>query len=163
MIMRIIKAKNYEELSEMACTYVLERLQYKKRPVLGLATGSTPEGLYANLIEKYKNNDISFKNTTTFNLDEYVNLPPEDKNSYQYYIHDKFLNHIDIQDGNAHLLNGNANDLQKECADYEALIQNLGPIDVQVLGIGVNGHIGFNEPGTPFSSKTHLIDLKEST
>jgi glucosamine-6-phosphate deaminase len=161
--MKVIETKNYEELSDKACNYMLERLQDKRNPVLGLATGSTPEGLYAKLIDKYNNNEISFKNTTTFNLDEYAGLPPENVGSYHYYMYDKLFNHIDIQKDNVYLLNGTATDLHKECTDYEALIQDKGPIDIQVLGIGENGHIGFNEPGTQFSSRTHLIDLKEST
>lgn len=115
------------------------------------------------MIDKYNNNEISFKNTTTFNLDEYVGLSPSNKNSYHYYMHNKFFKHIDIQENNTHLLNGGSEDLHKECIEYENLIRKLGPIDIQILGIGENGHIGFNEPGTSCSSRTHLIDLKEST
>lgn len=161
--MKLIRVKDYAELSEQACAYFMERLAAISNPVLGLATGSTPEGLYAKLIEKYNNKEISFKHTTTFNLDEYVGLPPEDVNSYSYYMHEKFFHHIDIPEENVHLLNGVAEDAKKECEAYEALMQKLGPVDIQVLGIGENGHIGFNEPGTPFSSRTHLVNLNEST
>jgi len=161
--MRIIKVKDYEEMSEKACSYLVENLQSKKYPVLGLATGSTPEGMYQKLIEKNKNKEISFENVTTFNLDEYVGLHKNNDQSYYFYMHDKLFNHIDIKEENIHLPNGNTENLEKECNEYEAAIKKKGPVDVQVLGIGVNGHIGFNEPGTPFTSRTHIVTLDEST
>ncbi|UJL45354.1 glucosamine-6-phosphate deaminase [Virgibacillus sp. NKC19-16] len=161
--MEMIKVKNYEEMSEKVCSLLINRIQHLENPVLGLATGSTPEGLYQNLIEKNKQPEVSFENVSTFNLDEYVGLEKTDPNSYHYYMHQKLFKHIDIKSKNAHLPNGMAGDLQKECRDYEDLIRKAQSVDVQILGLGLNGHIGFNEPGTPFSSRTHVVELDEST
>lgn len=161
--MDIIKVKDYQEMSEKACSLIMKKLQETKSPVFGLATGSTPEGLYERLIEKTKQNEISFKNATSFNLDEYVGLDKDDPNSYHHFMDEKLFNQIDIEKKNTNLPNGVAEDLEKECRDYEALIREAGNIDVQILGIGVNGHIGFNEPGTSFSSRTQVVDLAEST
>ncbi|GAB3062379.1 glucosamine-6-phosphate deaminase [Virgibacillus ainsalahensis] len=161
--MDIIKVKNYEAMSEQACAIILKEIAALNNPVLGLATGSTPEGMYKHLVEANKKNEGSFEDVSTFNLDEYVGLDPDDKNSYNHYMYEKLFNHIDIKSENVHLPKGNAADLQQTCQDYEALIQDAGGIDLQVLGIGINGHIGFNEPGTPFDSRTHVVDLEEST
>lgn len=161
--MEIIKVKNYEELSEKGCSLLINRIQHLENPVLGLATGSTPEGLYQNLIEKSQQNEVSFENVSTFNLDEYVGLEKTDQNSYHYYMNQKLFKHIDIDSKNAHVPNGMASDLKKECRDYEGLIREAQRVDVQILGLGVNGHIGFNEPGTSFSSRTHVVELDEST
>ncbi|RKQ32517.1 glucosamine-6-phosphate deaminase [Oceanobacillus halophilus] len=161
--MNIIKVKDYQEMSNRASMHLAEKIQKLDKPVIGLATGSTPEGMYQNLIEKNNKGELSFKDVTTFNLDEYVGLEKEDPNSYYFYMMDKFFNHIDVPKANVHLPNGAADDLEKECRDYEKLISDAGYVDVQVLGIGGNGHIAFNEPGTPFSSRTHVIDLDEST
>lgn len=161
--MNIIKVKDYDEMSKQACSFLLENMSQLDKPVLGLATGSTPEGLYANLIKSYQEGKVSFKNVTTFNLDEYVGLQADDPQSYRYYMNDKLFSHIDILTENAHVPNGDAADIEQECKDYEQLIADAGKVDVQILGLGLNGHIGFNEPGTPFSSRTHIVDLKEST
>ncbi|WP_085991635.1 glucosamine-6-phosphate deaminase [Oceanobacillus senegalensis] len=162
--MNLIKVKDYEEMSNRACEYLVKKIHELDNPVLGLATGSTPEGLYKRLIEKYNSDEVSFKGVTTFNLDEYVGLSKEDPQSYHYYMMDKFFNHIgDISSENIHLPNGTAEDLEQECKDYEVLIRKAGHVDIQVLGIGKNGHIGFNEPGTPFTSRTHVVELDEST
>lgn len=161
--MKIIKVKDYAEMSEAACNLIVDKLDQSEKPVFGLATGSTPEGLYERLIEKYQKNKASFKNATTFNLDEYVGLGKSDPNSYNHYMNEKLFNHIDIASEHIHLPNGAAADIEKECSDYEAQIREAGYIDLQVLGIGVNGHIGFNEPGTSFASRTQVIDLDEST
>lgn len=161
--MELIKVKNYEELSEKAGSIIVERIQALDNPVLGLATGSTPEGLYTYLIEKYKQGELSFQNITTFNLDEYVGLREDDINSYHYFMKEKLFNHVDLNDEKAHVPDGNVIDLEKECQAYEQKIREHGNIDIQVLGVGVNGHIGFNEPGTAFSSRTHLVELTEST
>jgi len=134
-----------------------------ENPVLGLATGSTPEGLYQRIIEKYEQKEISFQNAMTFNLDEYVGLAKDDPNSYYHYMNEKLFKHIDIPKEHIHIPNGTADDLEKECNDYEQLILAQNHIDLQLLGLGVNGHIGFNEPGTPFSSRTSVVDLVEST
>src|SRR5699024_4529975 len=142
------------------CDLTVERIQEYRKPVLGLATGSTPEGLYKCLINYYNNNDFSFQDTTTFNLDEYIGLEEDDKNSYHYYMNDKLFNYIDVLKQNTHVPNGMAEDLKKECEQYEKAINSVGGIDVQLLGLGVNGHIGFNEPGTKFDSRTHVVTLQ---
>ena len=161
--MQIIKAKNYEEMSEIACAMLVEHVQQNESPVLGLATGSTPEGLYRSLISEYRNGTVSFQGVTTFNLDEYAGLDQEDANSYQFYMNEKLFNQIDIPKEQIHLPNGASANMDKDCSDYERKIQEAGKIDIQVLGLGINGHIGFNEPGTSFLSRTHVVDLDEST
>ena len=162
-MLKVIQVKDYDDMSEKACEMLTDRLKSLENPVLGLATGSTPEGLYQRIIEKYEQKEISFQNAMTFNLDEYVGLAKEDPNSYYYYMNEKLFKHIDIPKERIHLPNGTAADLEKECNDYEQLIHAQNHIDLQLLGLGVNGHIGFNEPGTPFSSRTSVVDLVEST
>lgn len=142
---------------------MVDRINSLKNPVLGLATGSTPEGLYQRIIEKHQQDEVSFKNVTTFNLDEYVGLEQNDSNSYYNFMNEKLFSHVDIAADRVHIPNGVAADLEKECMEHERAIEQAGGIDVQVLGIGGNGHIGFNEPGTSFDSKTHIVDLDEST
>ena len=161
--MNVIKVKDYEEMSEKATELIIERINTLDNPVLGLATGSTPEGLYQRLIEKNKQGEVSFEKVTTFNLDEYVGLDQNDPNSYYYFMNEKLFRHVDIAMDRVHIPNGVTADLEKECLEHEHVIEQAGGIDVQVLGIGTNGHIGFNEPGTPFSSKTHVVDLEQST
>lgn len=161
--MEIIKVKDYNELSEKACSIFVNEIKQTNKPILGLATGSTPVGLYEKLIEKYKQGEISFKNTISFNLDEYVGLSTTDSNSYRFFMDEKLFNHIDILKENTYVPNGKANDLEKECSEYEAKMKEKDHIDLQLLGLGVNGHIGFNEPGTSFSSRTHVVDLDDST
>ncbi|MGP4105588.1 glucosamine-6-phosphate deaminase [Virgibacillus sp. L01] len=161
--MEIVKVKNYEEMSERACDLIIEIVNKLDNPVLGLATGSTPEGMYQQMIDSYKRNEVSFTKTTTFNLDEYVGLVGNDPNSYRFYMNDKLFKHIDLLADRAYLPNGDTDDLQKECRDYETLMYKAEYIDVQVLGLGLNGHIGFNEPGTAFDSRTHIVDLDETT
>lgn len=160
--MEIIKVKDYEEMSEKAANIVIEHMKSLKRPVIGFATGSTPIGLYNCLVKKYQQKEVSFKNATTFNLDEYVGLPKENKNSYHYYMHENLFQHIDIQPENVHIPNGMAEDLEQECTAYDRLISK-NKIDIQILGLGLNGHIGFNEPGTSFKSRTHIVKLDQST
>ena len=155
--------KDYTEMSKKACSLIIDKIKILENPVLGLATGSTPEGLYQYLIEAYSQGKVSFKQFSTFNLDEYVGLDREDLNSYHFYMKDKLFGQIDLLPENAHVPNGNAADLKMECEEYENQIQRAGQVDIQVLGLGLNGHIGFNEPGTPFSSRTQAIDLTEST
>lgn len=162
-MLKVIQAKDYDDMSEKACEMITDRLKSLENPVLGLATGSTPEGLYQRIIEKYEQKEISFQNAMTFNLDEYVGLAKDDPNSYYHYMNEKLFKHIDIPKEHIHIPNGTAADLEKECNDYEQLILAQNHIDLQLLGLGVNGHIGFNEPGTPFSSRTSVVDLVEST
>ena len=161
--MNIIKVKDYDEMSEKACDWLIEKMGKLEAPVLGLATGSTPEGLYDRLIEAYKQGDVTFKDTTTFNLDEYVGLSENDPQSYHFYMHERFFKHIDIKPENTHLPKGDAHNLEEETKRYEQLIKDAGGVDVQLLGIGTNGHIAFNEPGISFDSRTQVVDLTEST
>lgn len=160
--MEIICVKNYDDMSEKATSIIADHIKLHPQSTLGLATGSTPEGLYKRLIEKNQQKDFSFKEVTTFNLDEYVGLSKDDPNSYHYYMNNKLFAHIDIELKNVHIPNGIAADQEQECQNYEDLIKK-NKIDIQILGIGLNGHIGFNEPGTPFLSRTHIVDLAEST
>ncbi|WP_121640163.1 glucosamine-6-phosphate deaminase [Virgibacillus sp. Bac330] len=161
--MELMKVRNYEELSERVGEMVIEKVNALEKPVLGLATGSTPEGLYEYLINQYKAEKVSFEHVVTFNLDEYVGLEKEDINSYNYYMNEKLFKHIGIPAHQTYLPNGNALDLNEEAINYEKRIKQAGNIDLQILGLGLNGHIGFNEPGTPFTSRTHIVQLDEST
>lgn len=161
--MNIIKVKNYDEMSEKACELIVQKINAMERPVLGLATGSTPEGLYDRLIEAKQSQQVSFDKTTTFNLDEYVGLSEEDEQSYHYYMHERFFKHIDIKSDHVHLPQGDADNLKEECKRYDQLIKDSGGIDLQLLGLGANGHIAFNEPGTSFTGRTQVVDLTEST
>lgn len=161
--MNIIETKNYDAMSEEACTLMTERINRLNKPVIGLATGSTPEGMYACLIDQYKQKHVAFENVTTFNLDEYIGLAGDHPNSYQYFMNDNFFKHIDVQANQTHLPNGVATDLKKACKNYEKRIADAGGIDLQVLGLGTNGHIAFNEPGTDFNGRTDIVDLAQAT
>lgn len=161
--MEIIKVKDYDALSEAACSFLIERKNHLENPVLGLATGSTPEGLYKRMIEKYNQGDVSFKHVKSFNLDEYIGLEKTDPKSYYYFMKVKLFDHVDILLDNVRVPNGVATDLDQECKEHENAIKVAGGIDVQILGLGENGHIGFNEPGTPFTSRTQVVDLDQST
>lgn len=161
--MKIIKVKDYQEMSEIAGDMVISKINGRAETVLGLATGSTPVGMYDYIIKKYRAKAVSFAHVRSFNLDEYAGLDKEDANSYTYYMKEKLFNHIDIPEEQTHLPNGTADDLQAECRVYENKIKDAGGIDLQILGIGLNGHIGFNEPGTPFTSRTHIVELDETT
>lgn len=160
--MKIIKLKNYDEMSEEAFKIILDVVKNNPRAVLGLATGSTPLGLYAKMIEDHKNNGTSYAECRAVNLDEYVGLDATSDQSYVYFMRENLFKHIDIKYENTHIENGKAADKEAECARYNTLLDELRQ-DVQVLGIGSNGHIAFNEPGTPFDSVTHIVDLAEST
>ncbi|MHA2961870.1 glucosamine-6-phosphate deaminase [Priestia megaterium] len=161
--MNIIQVKNYSEMSAKAADILISKLHEKPNMNLGLATGGTPKGLYDRLIQDHKENGTSYKHVTSFNLDEYVGMKPQDPNSYHYYMADTLFNHIDINVSNTHVPNGLADTPEEECRRYDEMIQNHGGIDLQILGIGQNGHIGFNEPGTSFNSPTHIVTLEEST
>lgn len=160
--MKIIKVKNYEEMSAEAFGVVLEVVKGNPSAVLGLATGSTPIGLYKNMIEDHKNNGTSYAGCRAVNLDEYVGLDIDSDQSYVYFMRENLFKHIDIKLENTNIENGKAVDKEAECARYNALLGELQQ-DIQVLGIGSNGHIAFNEPGTAFDSVTHVVDLTEST
>ena len=156
--MKIIKVKNYEMLSETAAYLLIKKIKEMKKITLGLATGSTPIGLYKKMIEDYKKNKTNYEDVFTFNLDEYVG-----KTSYHKYMDENLFQHIPVLKEYIHIPNGMVEDLEKECKEYEKKIEECGGIDLQILGIGRNGHIGFNEPGSPFNSKTRAIALDEST
>lgn len=161
--MKIIKAKDYNDMCRKAASIFLAQITLKPNCVLGLATGSTPIGVYEQLIEWYKNGDVDFSEVKTVNLDEYVGLDGTSDQSYRYFMNDKLFNHVNIDKANTNVPNGKADDRCAECCRYENLIKSLGGIDVQLLGIGNNGHIGFNEPNEFFDKTTHEVELTEST
>lgn len=160
--MKVIIVKDYDEMSKEAFKVMHETVTGNPNAVLGLATGSTPIGLYKEMIKDHKENGTSYKNVKTANLDEYVGLDYSSDQSYVYFMRHNLFDHIDVDLNNTHIENGKAADKQAECDRYNALLETLVP-DLQVLGIGSNGHIAFNEPGTPFDSVTHIVDLTEST
>ncbi|MBA4602595.1 glucosamine-6-phosphate deaminase [Thermoactinomyces mirandus] len=161
--MQLIRAKDYDEMCAKAAEHVIRTIKEKKAPVLGLATGKTPTGVYRKLVMDHWQNRTSYRHVTTFNLDEYVGLGSDDPTSFHYYMRENFFDHVDIPEQQIHIPNGIASNLEQECLQYECQIEEKGGIDLQILGIGVNGHIGFNEPGTPFYSQTHIVKLSEST
>ena len=157
--MKIIIVDNYEQASLEAFKVMKEVVENKPNAVLGLATGSTPLGLYKNMIEDHKTNGTSYKDVTTFNLDEYVGLPRDHKESYYTFMHTNLFSGLDIKEENVHLPYGNT---KEDCDAYEKAMEDY-QVDIQLLGIGGNGHIGFNEPGTPFEQTTHIVELQERT
>ena len=160
---RIIKTKDYKEFSKKAASLIAGFVNLNPEAVLGLATGSTPEGTYSELINIYKKGEVDFSRISTINLDEYVGLSSEHEQSYRYFMDTKLFDHININKANTYLPDGMAKNIEQECEDYEKTIKKLGYIDFQVLGIGTNGHIGFNEPCEYFSKKTVHTPLAIST
>lgn len=161
--MKIFKAKDYEDMSRKAANIIASQIILKPDCVLGLATGSTPIGAYKHLVEKYEQGDLDFSQVTTVNLDEYKGLPRENDQSYYYFMHDNLFDHVNVKPENTHLPDGTKADSDEECARYEELIRSLGGQDLQLLGLGHNGHIGFNEPAAVFEKTTHCVDLQERT
>lgn len=166
--MRVIIESNYEKLSQWAAEYVIQKINAAKptaeKPfVLGLPTGSSPIGMYQALVKANKEGRVSFKNVLTFNMDEYVNLPEDHPESYHSFMAKNLFNHIDCPKENIHILNGNAKNLEEECAHYEQMIQEAGGIDLFIGGIGPDGHIAFNEPGSSLTSKTRVKTLTTDT
>lgn len=161
--MNILIFKNEVEGGRKAAEIVKEIINEKKDAVLGLATGSTPIEMYKELIRLYENKEVSFKDVKSVNLDEYVGLSGEHEQSYRYFMNDNLFNHIDIDKNNTYVPNGLSQDFEKEALEYEDLIKRLGGQDCQILGVGQNGHIGFNEPNSKLDSITHVEDLTEST
>ena len=159
--MKLIIVENYEEASVEASKVMLEVVKNNPTANLGLATGSTPIRMYELMIEDHKENGTSYKDIKSFNLDEYFGLEASHPQSYHYFMNKHLFSGIDIKSENVHVPNG-AGEIQESCDDYNKLLAE-NPIDIQLLGIGSNGHIGFNEPGTSFDSVTHMIELKEST
>ena len=161
--MRIIVCENYEEVSKKAAQMILSQVTLKPNSVLGLATGSTPIGMYENLVRLNKKGEIDFSEVRTFNLDEYYKLPKENDQSYHYFMYKNLFDHININPENIHIPNGMTDDVDAECERYDELIKEAGGVDIQVLGIGNNAHIGFNEPTINFEKGTHLVQLEDST
>ncbi len=161
--MRIYQCADYKAMSRQAANLVSAQVIMKPDCVLGLATGATPVGVYAQLVEWVRKKDLSFSRVTTVNLDEYRGLPAEHEQSYRYFMNAHLFDLVDVRRERTHVPNGLCADPAEECARYDRLIDDLGGIDLQVLGLGRNGHIGFNEPGDSFILETHLVDLSEST
>ncbi len=161
--MRIIRTKNYEEMSQKAANVVSSVVTLKPDCVLGLATGDTPIGMYQLLVDRYKMGDLDFKDVKTVNLDEYVGLSGEHPQSYQYFMHQNLYSRVNLASNNTHIPDGLAKDAVQECKRYEELLHSLGGMDVLVLGIGNNGHIAFNEPSDSFAKETHAVKLTEDT
>ncbi|SMO52337.1 glucosamine-6-phosphate deaminase [Melghirimyces algeriensis] len=161
--MNVIQVENYEDMSQKAAEILIGKIRRFPAMNLGLATGGTPIGTYRRLVQDHQMNGTSYQNITTVNLDEYVGLSEHHPCSYRYYMEAHLFGKVDIDRRNTHLPNGNAEDLKAECDRYEERIREIGGIDVQLLGIGRNGHIGFNEPGTPFDMRTHIANLSLST
>lgn len=161
--MRIYREKDYEAMSRRAAQIIAAEIVHDPACVLGLATGSTPEGAYRNLVDWFKQGLISFKEVRSVNLDEYKGLDPGHDQSYRHFMQTKLFDHVDILPENTRVPDGLAADPDAECARYDAYIRSLGCPSLQLLGIGRNGHIGFNEPGDRFVKETHVVDLTEST
>ena len=161
--MKVIQVDDYDDLSQLASKRLISTVKQKPNAVLGLATGSTPLGLYRNLIKDHQENGTSYQQVHTVNLDEYIGLSKENPNSYYSYMVKNLFQYLDIPPHHIHLPHGNADDLSQECERYEKVLEGLGTIDLQVLGIGGNGHIGFNEPDEFFTKETHVVKLDEST
>lgn len=161
--MRIIKTTDYASMSLKVASIIYAQVELCPRSVLGLATGSTPVGAYKQLIEWGRSGDADFSGISTVNLDEYCGLSGDSDQSYRYFMNHNLFDHINIDKANTHVPSGITPDHAAECERYETLIDDLGGIDLQLLGLGHNGHIGFNEPGSFFDNKTHCVDLSETT
>lgn len=159
----IYKAKDYQDMSRKAANIISAQIIMKPNCVLGLATGSTPIGTYRQLVEWYKKGDLDFSKVTSVNLDEYKGLSGDNDQSYRYFMNTNLFDHVNIDKSKTFVPNGLEEDSEKACAEYNEIIKRVGGIDMQLLGIGGNGHIGFNEPGEAFEQETHCIDLTEST
>ena len=161
--MRIYEARDYADMSRKAANIISAQVIMKPGCVLGLATGSTPLGVYRQLIEWYQKGDLDFSEVHSVNLDEYCGLSPDNPQSYRYYMNEHFFRHINIHPEYTFLPDGSNPDPVKECRRYDRLISDLGGVDLQLLGLGLNGHIGFNEPGSAFEKETYQVSLTEST
>ncbi|MDF2869000.1 MAG: glucosamine-6-phosphate isomerase [Anaerocolumna sp.] len=161
--MRIYIAADYEDMSRKAANILSAQIILKPDSVLGLATGSTPIGIYRQLIDWYQKGDLDFKEVRTVNLDEYKGISPENQQSYHYFMKENLFRHVNIDLSNTYLPDGLAKDSEEECSRFDEVIEQSGGIDIQLLGLGHNGHIGFNEPGGSFEKGTHLVALAQST
>ncbi len=153
----------YLSMSKKSAEIVSHQIANKPNSVLGLATGSTPEGMYKELIQLYLNKKVNFDNITSFNLDEYYPINKDNKNSYAYYMNSHLFNHVNIDKDKTFIPNGKTENVDKMCKEYDQMIYDVGGIDLQILGIGNNGHIGFNEPDVDFELTTHLVKLDDKT
>lgn len=161
--MRFIKVDSYEKMSRQAANAISAQIVAKPDCVLGLATGSSPIGTYKELIRRFNNGDLDFSAVTSINLDEYVGLDGTNEQSYRYFMNENLFKHVNIDINNTFVPNGCTDDADAECAAYDKRIKDYGGIDLQLLGIGLDGHIGFNEPEEFFTKETHVVDLDEST
>lgn len=161
--MNIIITKSYDEMSKKAANFIVSQVILNSESVLGLATGSTPIKTYEYIIDKYKDGEVDFNEVTTFNLDEYIGLGGDNPQSYQYFMNENLFNHINVPKNHIYIPNGLASDVAQECQRYEEEIKRNGGIDLQLLGIGRNGHIGFNEPNVKFEAVTHKVTLDSDT
>lgn len=162
-MLKIVHARDYDDMSRKAANIISAQVILKPDCILGLATGTTPIGAYSQLIEWYKKGDIDFSQVSTYNLDEYRGLTHDNPQSYHYFMRDQFFDHINIDPANTHVPDGSNPDAEAACSEYDRMVEEAGYPDLQLLGIGNNGHIGFNEPDTSFSKGTHVVDLTEST
>ena len=161
--MKLIRARDYKHMSRQAANIISAQVILKPDSVLGLATGSSPIGAYQQLIRWYQKGDVDFSEVQTVNLDEYIGLDAQNEQSYAYFMRNQFFNHINIDQSKTHIPCGTNLDAEAECARYDKLIRSLGGIDLQLLGLGPNGHIGFNEPDDHFPKGTHRVELTEAT
>ena len=161
--MKFITVDTYEKMSRLAANIIASQVILKPKSILGLATGSTPLGTYECLAEKYRNGELDFSEVTTINLDEYAGLPADNDQSYRYFMNKNLFSKVNVRPEKTFVPDGCAKDLAKECEAYDARIQELGGLDIQLLGIGLDGHIGFNEPDDVFVKETHLVTLDPST
>ena len=161
--MKIIRTKDYADMSRKAANIISAQVIMKPNCVLGLATGGTPVGIYEKLVERYNEGDLDFSEVTSVNLDEYRGLPKEHPESYWSFMHRNLFDHVNIDPAHINLPDGTNMDAEAECKRYDAVIRSVGGVDLQLLGLGHNGHIGFNEPGAAFEKETHCVDLTEST
>lgn len=161
--MIICRAKNYQDMSRKAANIISAQIIMKPGCVLGLATGSSPIGTYQQLVEWYNKGDLDFSRVTSINLDEYKGLSPENNQSYRYFMNTNLFDHVNIDKSRTFVPDGMEEDTEKACREYNQIIADCGGIDLQLLGLGHNGHIGFNEPGSAFEKETHCVDLAEST
>jgi glucosamine-6-phosphate deaminase len=160
--MKIIICKDYDEVSKKAASVVIKEINKNPELKIGLATGSSPIGLYNNLIEAYQKNKISFKDVVSYNLDEYIGIDRSHPQSYYSFMHEHLFKHIDIEDEHIHIPNNDIKKLEHLAEDYNKILRE-NQLDIQILGIGTNGHIGFNEPGTPLGNETFIVTLDEQT